>query len=567
MVRPDMASWSKQSDLCCRALLACGDNFCRLEYSTNQRKPKTARVHSIWLTDHDEPSFQQAPITVVAQPDPWNLQKSSSGSLFCIEKFNLHIAELDTSAIPRALPRRYFIGGTPSRIIYSSCVNRLAVGFSKTIVRNARRTNGHERTKHRRLLYPILAFIDPCAAFTTENKAVEVSDVDGETAYEEISSERNSKIRSHCIGKSGERILGLLDWYLREDGTLNHLLVVNTLRGRNTAGNSAGKPTGQILLFNLLQDRNGEVTPVLKTAIKRDEPVYAVAAFGASSLVYCTGLQLVLQPLSLPERRWQPAKACALPCQGRSISVHEPFVYITTTKDSLLVFRVDGDTITPQLSDKVARNGLHHLLLPEHSLVMVSDEADIVSGLWQPPGTRLNNSTTTLFEAKLPVSIIRFQRGLIKPSWRRVPSTEPTTILGCSTDGSFYQFEIINEPKWRLLRFIQNMAERNGDICPFTYLDRRRRHIEPSTRRHHYMHVDGDILVRLLERGQPDSETLLTAMLDQDPEPAQRLYDFDTAANRRERFTELVNAALGDHDGDSVEATVDYLRNVLQPVL
>lgn len=563
VVRPDMASWSMQSNLCCRALLVCGDNFCRLEYSTNQGKPKSAMVNSVWLTDHDEPSFQQAPITVVAQPDPWNLQNLSSGSLFCIEKFNLHFAELDTSAIPQALPRRFFIGGTPSRIIYSSCVNRLVVGFSKTIVRTARRINGHERTRNRRLLYPTLAFIDPCAALTTEDKAVEPSDVDGEAAYQEFASERTLKIRSHCIGKSGERILGLLDWYLREDETLNHLLVVNTLRARN----SGGKPTGQILLYHLSQDRDGEVTPVLKTAIKRDEPVYAVAAFGASSLVYCTGLQIVLQPLSIPERRWQQAKAYALPCQGRSISVHEPFVYITTTKDSLLVFRVDGDTITPQLSDEVARNGLHHLLIPEHSLVMVSDEADIVSGLWQPPGTRLNNSTTTLFEAKLPVSIIRFHKGSIKPSWRRGPSTEPTTILGCSTDGSFYQFEIINEATWRLLRFIQNMAERNGDICPFTYHDRRKRHIEPSTRRHHFMHVDGDTLVRLLERGQPDSETLLKAMLDQDPQPAQRLHDFDTAAIRRERFTELVNAAIEDHDGDPVEVTVNYLRNVLQPVL
>ena len=198
---------------------------------------------------------------------------------------------------------------------------------------------------------------------------------------------------------------------------------------------------------------------------------------------------------------------------------------------------------------------------------MVSDETNVVSGLWQPPGTRLNNSTTTLFAARLPVSIIRFQKGSIKPSWHRGRSTESTTILGCSSDGSFYQIEIINEATWRLLRFIQNMAERNGDICPFTYLDRRRRHIEPSTKHHHYMHVDGDILVRLLERGQPDSETLLEAMLDQDPEPAQRLYDFDTSGNRRERFTDLVNAALEGHDGDPVEATIDYLRNLLQLVL
>ena len=531
-VMPDTTSSKGQEFLCSRAIVVCGADVCRLEYAHNQRQLRPATINSIWLTDQEEPGFSQGPLTAIAQFDPWNCNRIpglSNNLLFLIEKSNIHIAQLSTS-VPQAIPRRIPIGGTPVRIIHLTRFNMLAVGLTKTTVKN-----------NKRLVQSYLSFI-------------------GEDAIAAVEHHHSNSLK---IGRPGERIMGILEWFPSEDGKSYHFIVVVTLRRH-----SPPAETGVVYLYRITRGHDLSVSTKLIRAMEPNSPVYSVASYGASSLVYSSGKNLFLHTLRLSDQKLQPPSIFLLSSPGVHISVQGSYIYVTTFENSVSIFKVEGLRLVPQFSDQEARAGLHHLTLPEHSIILASNKHRTMAGLWQPPKQRINNSTSTLFEAELPGSATRLRRGSLRPPWRNGSMSSSDAILSSSADGSFYQVELLDEASWRLLRFIQNMAVRNAVVCPFSYKGPHHRHIEPSTERRHYMQVDGDILLRLLERGLPDDTFLLRSMLEHEPDARHRLYDFDTAQARCERFSELVAAALGGEDNeDPVQAAVDYLRVVLQPVM
>ncbi|KAI9831765.1 MAG: hypothetical protein M1819_004662 [Sarea resinae] len=215
------------------------------------------------------------------------------------------------------------------------------------------------------------------------------------------------------------------------------------------------------------------------------------------------------------------------------------------------------------LGDEIARAGLHHLVLPQMNVTLASDKACCVAGLWQPSRPRRQLSAPTIFEAELPHSIARLRRGSIRPPWRSLPDQFPgvldNDILGTSADGSVYEFTLVSEPTWRLLRFIQNMAVRNSKVCPFAHSSRTRRHIEPQSGKPQSFHIDGDILARLLNLGQDE----LRRMLELEPRSESKYVDFDSSEARCERFAELTGLALGEKFEDPVGAAMDYISYLL----
>lgn len=373
------------------------------------------------------------------------------------------------------------------------------------------------------------------------------------------------------------------------------MLVLTTIVNRVIPHHAAGR----VLFFNLKTSDDGGVDVKLKHQIKHDKPVYSVAAFGArcvrqslpiqvlqapltcrSSLIYCCGNNLVLQTLRFPDKKWLRPIKHTLGSPSIHISVAGLFVYVTTARHSLTILKVENDVLRPQFSDGVARDGMHHLNTQDPSVTLVSDKACSVIGLWQPPrespvqliglaerrtDRRTEGSAITLFEAILPKSITRLRSGALSNTWRSSPKTQRETILGSSADGTFYRLLILSETSWRLLRFMQHLALRNRLICPFQYSNPPRKHIEPSTKKKHYMHVDGDILIRLVNLG---GASLLQAMLEQEPHPDNRFHDYETAAARYGRFCELVRDVVGgDGPEDPVQAAIDTIRNLLVPDL
>lgn len=297
-------------------------------------------------------------------------------------------------------------------------------------------------------------------------------------------------------------------------------------------------------------------------------------------MIYCCGNELILQTLRLPDKKWLRPIKHTLGSPSIHISVAGLFVYVTTARHSLTILKFENEELRPQFSDRVARDGMHHLVIQDPSVTLVSDKACSVIGLWQPPREspvhvlglaerclerRTESSATTLFEAILPKSITRLRSGALSSTWRSSPTTQCETVLGSSADGTFYQFLILPETSWRLLRFIKNLALRNRLICPFQHSNPPRKHLEPSTSKKHYMHIDGDILLRLVDLG---GAPLLRAMLEQEPHPDNRFLDYETAAARYGRFCELVRDVVGgDRPEDHVQAAIDTITTLLVPDL
>ena len=101
---------------------------------------------------------------------------------------------------------------------------------------------------------------------------------------------------------------------------------------------------------------------------------------------------------------------------------------------------------------------------PSSNLILLADKACNVTGLLHPPHRSKRADTKAIFEAHLPRSITRLQRGAIRPPWR-LPLVGHRSgvlvddIIGSCSDGTVYAFSIIDEPALRLLRYIQRLIE------------------------------------------------------------------------------------------------------------
>ena len=553
-----------------RVIIHCENTLCTLVYPpSDDQAPAT--VLNVWITDPSAPSLQQGRISAINQVvDSW-CPGGSSGftakSFVCIDGDRLHTVSLDSE--PKMVPRRLRLGGNPIRVSYSVGLDMLIALHNKfEVLRAARTIDGQPRNQSKRALRPMISFldldIDPVTGLDPD-----AMDID------ECEKPNDNQILTLSECKPGEKVLGITEWVPKVGGS-DHMLVINTTLTK------ANKPVGRLLIFAIAKGTSNQPPRlVAKKTIDTDEPVYSVATYLEKSLVYCCGNDLYVQSLGVadPSRfNLQTPTKLAMRSPGRHITVKEPYIYVSSSRESLSVYRYDAGQLIYQFGDQSARDGLHHLHLPSLSLVLASDMSDTVVGLWQPPERRIDNAMTTVFEAVLPGSITRL-RCITRPIWSHgdyelrersldklcnSPGLRDETILGSSADGSLTQISILSSSEWRLLRFIQNMAERHPLICPFHPGNPHRRHIEPSGARPHYMHINGDILERIVDRG---GECLLNEMLDVEPDQESHT-DFGSKEERRERFEELAKDVLkGVKAGEVLGKVVLWLRYQLRNAL
>ena len=530
-----------------RAILSCDQQLYTFEYLQDPLPTNPATVNRVWLTDPANPAFWQRPLDCFTQASsriPYECSKFGAGSLFYLAGDRLMLADLSLSTQPEMVPRRIPFNGTPSRVSYSDRLKKLIVICTNTTV--AGPTASQRARTQNRTLNRGLAFVDP----------------NSEILRSELDKKIDLKVREVADPRTGERFLGVMEWYLTDGHRRYHLLVINSII-RQAADEEA---TGRLLLLAPAIGDDGEVFTILKRSMDRRAPVWCVASYGDSSLIYACGEELILQPLDMGARtKFGQEVAVTLRCPASHISVQGTDIHVSTKGSGHHIFHVEDNKLVPVCAEASGRSSVHHLTIPEKSLVLTSDRECRVAGLWQPPQPQLNRTAPLVFEATRPCSITRFCK-IAWPTWEwRSSRLRVEVIIGTSEDGGLHQLTLLSEPEWRLLAFIQNMAMRNTMVCPYPYPLVHERKIEPSLAKKQDMHINGDVLDRLVERG---GATLLKKMLEKESDVEFRSSDYETAKYRGERFgelfTEIFKAPAAD---DSVERTLEWIQRLLLPAI
>ena len=228
-------------------------------------------------------------------------------------------------------------------------------------------------------------------------------------------------------------------------------------------------------------------------------------------------------------------------------------------------------------------------------LTLVADQERSVSGIWYDSDRlrdcrgRSNDARIvrpgdlapggTAFEAELPVNIVHFLHGPPLHGWRlrSDPCASPTLdmkssvaypadpnmrLLGFGEDGSLFQFTLLTEDAFLLLRYVQNLAALSlgADSPEIFRLD----HIDARVTKPHQRHIDADLLGRVLEQGPAFIRALFTS-------PSEHVLgegvDVRSSGRAYDVFRGLLNKVYDPQDRDPVDAFVSYLQIMLRPAV
>lgn len=239
---------------------------------------------------------------------------------------------------------------------------------------------------------------------------------------------------------------------------------------------------------------------------------------------------------------------------------HEPYLYMSMSRESLMVLDASGnDKLVLHAYDRQKHDGLAHLHLGgDRRLTLTSSRGGRVSLLTECGVTdRDKMMPVALCEAHLPSSVSQLSTGS-----KRAPTLAGFPVIyGTAMNGTVYRFSMLEEKEWRLLRLIQNLCVRDATICPFTPKRKRQRNPagnEPLQFQPTQMHIEGDILSRLLRLGSDHfMHMLVTDEFYNHSSP-------ETASPQAiwELFSELSHELLGE-SANPVEAVMGWVRRIL----
>jgi len=96
------------------------------------------------------------------------------------------------------------------------------------------------------------------------------------------------------------------------------------------------------------------------------------------------------------------------------------------------------------------------------NIVLASDRSGTVFALSHPETQTYQTASHTLFELTLPQCVTHFAKSSsIRPPWCRItdPGVLEADILGSCTDGTTYQFSIVDNKTRLLLKFLENLVK------------------------------------------------------------------------------------------------------------
>ncbi|OKL59370.1 hypothetical protein UA08_05403 [Talaromyces atroroseus] len=453
-------------------LATCGVDFwCISDVNISNANASDFNLQRIWITDQNDPAYTQREIEVLTVVSASQIPGTANleGSLICISDNQLLICTLDRRA--KAVPRKVDLPGAANRIHYSDYLKCLVVAYVVTEL-----VSDPETGIVKRYMRPHLDFLN-----------------------HNLQLQGPLQTRKP-VGASGERITCILDWVPESGGQRYHFLVIGTARRTQ-------EQKGRVIF--LYSRRNAENPEEIDCSVKYihsfDGPVRAIAAYGDSTIMAAAGNDIIPIAPKLPNggKQWAAAARFKLTSPGVSITVRDTLLYVSTARESLVILQVVENKLELYAQDGVRHESLsHHYIGGDLNVVLVSSRGGTISAF------SLANVTDTdkiispaIAEAHLPVSMIRLN-ACDSPSLRFYSSA--AVVYGTTMDGAIYRILTLNEKEWRLLRFIQNLCSSDSIISPLLSARKRRwiwADIEPQVKTPSSMHVNGDILSRLVPQG------------------------------------------------------------------
>lgn len=410
------------------------------------------------------------------------------GSLFCITEGQLLVCTLGRAV--RTVPRRVNLPGSATKLAYSEHLRCLIVAYSNTEFDTA-------ANPVRRYTRATIEFVDPDAQSST---------------IEPASTHRGQTAQSwRPCGAAGEKITCIKEWMPRKGNDLFHFILVTTSRKHQ-----GGLPRGRVIF--LLASRNASDPSRIECSVKHihkfENPVYAIAAFGPSTLIVATGYEIVPLENEPSDLKFERGARYTLLSPAVSITVSEPYIYISTARESLIVLKAVDGKLVLHAHDRMKREGLSHVHLPAGledvapKLTLASSKGGTVSVLSEEGVTERDKLLpVALSEAHLALSVTKLH-------CQAAQSTTATAFYGTTIDGTVYRFDVLREAEMRLFKFLQTLAVRDTAVCAFTPRRKRQSKLEDadlpdSHFKPTHTHVDGDILLRLLSQGVSHLRSIL----------------------------------------------------------
>ncbi|TGO85715.1 hypothetical protein BPOR_0371g00050 [Botrytis porri] len=477
----------------------CDEKIFKMNLSTQNTDGKsprklttrmTIKADQIWLVDALNTTLQQPNINSILPLESASLVDTD---VLLISYNRILLARMGMKS--KTVPRRIPIRGTPYRIIHSEVRNAFVVGAS---------------IDGRSTLY----FIDPETGEDLSNPRVK----------------KNGPQTSFVagLGRFDEKILCIYEWLYCHGTSIWNFIVVCTSGGRVViiSTNSDDAP--------VTYSGRPKISFWQTTQFKNFTSVYSVVG-DSEGLYYCAQsgneVKLYYSTLNRAERKFNENVAEAkLLSPAISLSYDSGKIYALTRHHFLQILEVIKTDGTVHLrhthTDQFQHESLHHMIgrpnplgeSDNSQIEFVSDRSRSVIGLWASSGLKVD-TLDTIFEARLPASVIRFRSANCRPVWDSswkvhksgdsvVDSTRlhglgaifndemNSETLGIGIDGSLYHFTTLNVRAWQFLRYVANLARSSGLVGGRPWdgsADLEPKH-GPAD-----MQVDGDILKRVLE--------------------------------------------------------------------
>lgn len=443
-------------------LAACESSLFTVTVAVHQAGPIFS-VHPLWIIDRDEPGFAHDNISAITQIKHHNPIDGSDlfghiavvmGSKFLIATAPQRVGH----PIPRtlySLPEQK--PGSPVRMLYSS---RLA-HFVLAVVERGERTDTNTSTRYFRSY--------------VEYRPISTNVLDDK-------EERRPPVQA--LLEAGEKVNSLAEWVYHNAEKKKYVFtLVGTDRTVRTEDGKSTKTRGRI---HILQPtiRSGRVDSInFSNYIKFDDPVYAIAMVSPVAFVCSHGNRLSCYLYSAESRKWQYRSSARLSSPATNITFDDPFVHVTTTLDSVVVFWliVDSDDLSfiPIGKDSSQALGMHHQSIPiswaatpppwseemdQPFISVMSTKTGQLHGLLNP-GIRNGFAvfqSRRLFTAQLPHAVTRLRIAETSID----PLVKKNSILGIATDGTIYGASFLDVNTWARLKYLEALILRSEDGRP-----------------------------------------------------------------------------------------------------